>query len=174
MPMIASRADYECKSLQLPIAAKHHVSILTVDHTRKTDSVDPLETISGSFGLSGGVDGVMVITRKRGSSEAVMYVTGRDIIDDREYAMSFDNESMQWVLLDESPTKFKLSHKERLVYEAIEQLPNPTGKDIFLALNPGMSAKGSPKDWNAFKMLLSRLKGKEVIENTQKGYVIVG
>ena len=46
---------------------------------RKMGAEDPHETISGTFGLSGGVDNLLVLKCIHGSHEATLSVTGRDI-----------------------------------------------------------------------------------------------
>src|SRR5215218_10782755 len=53
-----------------PIAADHGVAILLVHHLRETESDDPLDMITGSVGLTGGVDGALVLKRQRGRADA--------------------------------------------------------------------------------------------------------
>ncbi len=74
------------------LALKHKVCICLVHHTRKaTDEADPLVEISGSFGLSGAADTILVMRRKRGADEAELFVTGRDI-DEARHRMEFKRE----------------------------------------------------------------------------------
>jgi hypothetical protein len=83
--------DYEALEPLLPIAAEYGVSILVVHHTRKMASDDAIEEISGSFGLSGGVDGLLVLRRQRGAPEAFLSVEGRDIEEPGEMALRWDD-----------------------------------------------------------------------------------
>ena len=53
-----------------PIAADHGVAILLVHHLREAESEDPLYMIHGSAGLTGGVDGALVLKRKPGQADA--------------------------------------------------------------------------------------------------------
>ncbi|MBD5112386.1 MAG: hypothetical protein HDT42_07635 [Ruminococcaceae bacterium] len=56
------------------------IAILLVHHTRKCRNNDPFNMISGTTGISGCVDGSMVmIEKQRGSGEVVMHCIGRDI-----------------------------------------------------------------------------------------------
>ncbi len=71
--------DYEALEPLLPLAAEHRVAILVVHHSHKMEADDPLNTISGSTGLSGGVDGAFVLKRDRSIADASLYVTGREI-----------------------------------------------------------------------------------------------
>jgi len=51
-----------------------------IHHTRKCHDNDPFNMISGTTGISGCVDGSMVmIEKQRGSREAVLHCVGRDI-----------------------------------------------------------------------------------------------
>jgi hypothetical protein len=61
-------------------------SLLVVHHSRKAESVDFVDAVSGTAGLAGAADFVLVLTRKRHSDEAVLNVTGRDI-PEGEYAL---------------------------------------------------------------------------------------
>ena len=60
------------------IADNFDISILLVHHTRKSGSSDPFATISGTTGLSGGVDGSMVMLKpERQDNMATLNITGR-------------------------------------------------------------------------------------------------
>lgn len=61
-------------------------TLLLVHHSRKAVSDDFVETLSGTFGITGAVDFVIKLTRKRLSNEALLNVTGRDVIE-AEYAL---------------------------------------------------------------------------------------
>ena len=62
-------------------------TLLVVHHTRKTESSDFVDSISGSQGIAGSADFVLVLARKRHSDEALLSVTGRDITEN-EYALT--------------------------------------------------------------------------------------
>jgi hypothetical protein len=65
-------------------------ALLAVHHTRKMLSEDFLDALSGTQGIAGSADFVLVLRRKRKSSEGVLSVTGRDIEED-EYALKVEN-----------------------------------------------------------------------------------
>lgn len=91
--------DYKDMGAFKTLADKHNVSILLVHHTRKQDASDALDLVSGSTGLVGAADTIMVLTRPRGDPDGKFIVTGRDIKDDVEQAARFDKETGQWTLL---------------------------------------------------------------------------
>lgn len=73
-------SDYKELSVLKELADKLKIAILLVHHTRKCRDSDPFNMISGTTGISGCVDGSMVmIEKQRGSGEAVLYCVGRDI-----------------------------------------------------------------------------------------------
>ena len=73
-------SDYKELSVMKALADKLGIAIVLVHHTRKCSDSDPFNMISGSTGLSGCVDGSMVlIESKRGSRKAKLYCVGRDI-----------------------------------------------------------------------------------------------
>ena len=60
--------------------------LLVVHHTNKGDSGDFVDAVSGTQGIAGSADSVLVLRRQRKSAEATLAVTGRDITE-REIAL---------------------------------------------------------------------------------------
>jgi hypothetical protein len=69
--------------------------LLMVHHSRKAESADFVDAVSGTQGIAGSADFVMVLARKRHCDDAVLAVTGRDITEN-EYAIT-TNEGL-WSL----------------------------------------------------------------------------
>jgi AAA domain len=91
--------DYEALLPLKRLADTYHVSILAVHHLRKTGSSDVLDEIIGSTGVTGAVDGAMILKRDRGQTDATLFVTGRDIEREQQLALSFDATTAQWTLV---------------------------------------------------------------------------
>lgn len=92
-------SDYKKLSVLKSLADKLEIAIVLVHHTRKCSDSDPFNMISGSTGLSGCVDGSMVLVEsKRGSRKAVLHCVGRDI-ENQEIALVFENS--RWTVTDE-------------------------------------------------------------------------
>jgi hypothetical protein len=70
-------------------------SLLISHHDRKAESPDFVAAISGTNGIAGGADTVLLLTRPRGESSGLLHVTGRDVTED-SYAVSFDQGA--WTL----------------------------------------------------------------------------
>ena len=91
--------DYEVISQMKSLADRFGITILLVHHTRKSGAADPFSMISGTTGLSGGVDGSLVLIRdERMDGRAKLYTTGRDILD-MELDLLFDRDSLTWCFL---------------------------------------------------------------------------
>jgi RecA-family ATPase len=95
-------ADYEALEAMQRLAAEHEVAILVVHHLRKLGATDPLDEISGSTGLSGGADGVLVLKRDRGRADAYLHVTGREIEEEAELALRWDADLASWTLVGDA------------------------------------------------------------------------
>ncbi len=62
-------------------------TLLVVHHTRKAESEDFVDAVSGTQGIAGSADFILVLRRKRQAAEAVLSVTGRDV-PENEYALT--------------------------------------------------------------------------------------
>lgn len=81
-------ADYQAGvSLKNVVDAFPGAALLGVHHTRKASSDDFVDDLSGTLGLAGSADYVLVLRRQRNSDEATLQVTGRDA-PEGEYAFT--------------------------------------------------------------------------------------
>lgn len=72
-------------------------TVLVVHHDRKAATDDFVDSVSGTNGLSGSSDFLVVLERKRQESNGVMKVTGREVREG-EYGVTIDNYG-RWTLL---------------------------------------------------------------------------
>ena len=82
--------DYDAIAPIANLAINYGVAIVVVHHNRKQQADDALEMVSGSTGLTGAADAALVMKRPRGTKDATLLVTGRDI-EEREVALRWDN-----------------------------------------------------------------------------------
>lgn len=81
-------ADYQAGvALKNVVDAFPGSALLGVHHTRKASSDDFVDDLSGTLGLAGSADYVLVLRRPRSSIEATLQVTGRDA-PEGEYAFT--------------------------------------------------------------------------------------
>lgn len=98
--------DYATMTILKNLAQRFGVVLLVVHHTRKQESADVMEMISGTNGLMGCADGAMVLERpEKLSGEAFLNITGRDCEDARLHLRQ-NKENMCWEYLgcgDDAP-----------------------------------------------------------------------
>ena len=95
---ISYGSDYKELSVLKELAQRLCIAIVLVHHTRKCSDADPFNMISGTTGLSGCVDGSMVLIEdKRGSRCGVLHCVGRDI-ENLDLHIEFDKH--KWIATD--------------------------------------------------------------------------
>lgn len=91
-------SDYEIVTKLKAFSDAHGICLLVVHHTRKMESSDSFDMISGTNGLLGAADGAFVMQKeKRTDNKAMLEVAGRDQQDQR-LLLDFDREQCVWKL----------------------------------------------------------------------------
>ena len=89
-------SDYEIVTRLKAFSDKYGICLLVVHHTRKLESDDSFDMISGTNGLLGAADGAFIMQKKkRTDNTAVMDIVGRDQ-PDQELTIEFDREHCVW------------------------------------------------------------------------------
>ena len=68
---------------------------MIVHHTRKASAADFLDEVSGTQGVAGAADTVLVLKRMRGKADAVLHITGRDV-EEASIALAFAADIGAW------------------------------------------------------------------------------
>jgi hypothetical protein len=106
-------ADYEaCLGLQ-ELAGEFGLAIIVAHHDRKMDAEDVFDTVSGTLGLTGGVDTIALIKRRAGGT--TLHIEGRDLVDTVEKAISFDRETCRWMILGEAAEVQRSAERARVL-----------------------------------------------------------
>jgi len=88
--------DYRDMTTLREITNKHNLTLLLIHHTRKMSDNDPLNTLSGSMGLVGSVDGVFVLEKDtRTGQDAKLTIANRDT-EGFCFKLRFDPEHCKW------------------------------------------------------------------------------
>ncbi len=96
-------SDYKELSALKNLADKLRIAILLVHHTRKCRDSDPFNMISGTTGISGCVDGSMVmIEKQRGGKESTLYCAGRDT---ENLELRLKRSGVRWISEEEINSK---------------------------------------------------------------------
>jgi len=115
----AYEEDYRTASAIKTVADEFGIAIVIVHHLRKMASDDVYERVSGSNGLTGAADGVLIIRRERGKPDAVLFASGRDV-EERELAIRFDPITASWTLLGDA-AHFRVSAERQKILTILSQ-----------------------------------------------------
>lgn len=93
----AYQRDYRVAGrLKLLVDERPGLALLTNHHDRKAESSDFVDSVSGTHGLAGAADTIIVLTRPRKEQEGTLKITGRDVVEG-EYAVVLE-EGTSWNL----------------------------------------------------------------------------
>jgi hypothetical protein len=112
--------DYESLVGLRTLSHELGVAIVVSHHTRKTASEDLLDLVSGTLGLSGSADTVIVIDHQP-SGGYVFDVRGRDV-EAAQLAATFDKESCRWGVSGDA-ADLRRSEARRAITEAMRTAP---------------------------------------------------
>ena len=152
-------ADYRFAAALQELAGRYGIAIIAVHHTRKMDAEDPFDAVSGTRGLTGAADSVLVLKRDPGSRTPVLYGRGRDL-QEIETAMEFDRESGFWRILGDANELAK-THERREILEVL-------GRSVD-AMTPTEVATSLGKSRSNVNHLLTRLYDEGKVEKQSKG-----
>jgi hypothetical protein len=129
----AYEADYAAMGRAKRIADTYGVPVLVVHHVRKAAAEDFLATVSGTNGLAGAADAVLVLERARAQADGVLHVTGRDV-DETDYALSFDADAGAWTLLDGPAGDYLMQDTRAMIARFVREQPGSRPAQIADAL----------------------------------------
>jgi hypothetical protein len=92
-------ADYESVKALRDLAGRHNVAIVIVHHLRKALGDDPFDTVSGTLGLTGAPDSILVIKHDPGGY--VLHGRGRDL-SELEKMLAFNKDACTWSIVGEA------------------------------------------------------------------------
>jgi hypothetical protein len=130
--------DYDALAGLHELASRRGVAILVVHHSRKMTGDDVLDEISGTTGLAAAVDTVLVLKRERGRADATLFLTGRDLEQEREVALKWDPRISGWALLGDA-AEYRQSQERTDVIRVLRSGP-ASPKDVSEQLDKNYSA----------------------------------
>ena len=138
--------DYQIITRLKALADSYGICLLLVHHTRKQQSDDKFDMISGTNGLLGAADGAFLLTKeKRTGNAACLDVSGRDQPDQRLHLFR-NEETLAWEL-------------ERVETELWKAPPEPLLEQVSAFLS------SAGKDWAGTPTELSALLGVDMKPN---------
>jgi hypothetical protein len=152
-------ADYACVKDLRALAHQYNVAIVLVHHLRKAESDDAFDTISGTLGLTGCPDTIMVI-RKDGTGGFTLHARGRDL-PDIEKAIKFDSGTCVWTVLGNAGAVRQTDQRTQIVEALTEAGNEPLGPNQ-IAATTGMKATN-------VRYLLGRMKVDGILKKAAYG-----
>lgn len=105
-------ADYDFGTTIKALASEHPgLVVIAVHHTRKMQSGDFVEAVSGSHGFTGSADTIIVLNRERNSDEGTLSVTSRD---GQEGTYLIERKGVAWQLVGGSLESAATAAAERI------------------------------------------------------------
>lgn len=127
-------ADYQTVEGLTALASKYNVAILIVTHTNQMrEASDPWDMIQGSTGLTGGVNGAMVLTHGRGEAEGFIKAAHHDLEEVVDIALQREENGL-WTYIGDAE-KYRMTKERREILDYITaadeaKLPSEVAKDM--------------------------------------------
>ena len=114
-------ADYDPISALKGVADEFNIAVVIIHHLRKSASEDVMDTLSGSFGLTGASDTNIVVERSTAAtSDAVLHVVGRDV-EAAQLGMTFEPQTLSWNILGPMSQLVGGSIQQQEIFDAIKE-----------------------------------------------------
>lgn len=172
-----SESAYSVDSREAGVIKKfadtHGIAVVLVTHTRKgIDPDDPFVNITGTYGVAGAADDMIVLTKqKRGDEVTKMSVTGRDVSYE-EFPLTFNADKGKWMRQSESFDDF-MARNEIAMKRAAYTVGNTRKTIVKLLEESGGTWTGfcggiisKSKEYGTPITLTSQKLGKELAEIT--------
>ena len=92
-------ADYHALAELQSFANANSIAVVVVHHQRKMEAEDPFDTVSGTLGLTGAADSILIL-RRDSTGTVILQARGRDLTE-IEKAVMFDKQTCRWKILGE-------------------------------------------------------------------------
>lgn len=158
--------DYEVGAALTRLAGDYSIAILIIHHLRKGDAEDPMDMVSGSTGLTGGMDGAIVLNRTRSAADGILKAYHRDLEDDPEMALGKVEASEGWWQYIGDAEEYQMSKERRKVLEVLSNAGSPM-KPSDIADELGEPAQNVSK-------LLQKMREDGYVDNEGYGRYVVG
>ena len=157
--------EYEALAPLKALADTYRVSILAVHHLRKMAASDALDEITGSTGLTGVVDGTLILKRERSTNESSLFVTGRDIEQEQQFPLTFNSVTAQWTLNGDVES-FTLSQERQDILDQLKTQPakGMSAPEVADALN---------KNYHTIRSLLRKMEDAGVVRRVGHRYFAI-
>src|SRR5262249_43240407 len=156
-------ADYDAiTGLQAITKEWPGLAIVLAHHNRKMDADDCFDTVSGTLGLTGAADTILIMRRHTGS--VLLNVRGRDV-EESETPLQFNKATCRWTILGAEAAEEAISSERRQIIDALQL---PAHEKDGLSVTEIMAAT-ERKDRNAVDQLLFKMARDGEIVRLRRG-----
>ncbi|WP_320195559.1 AAA family ATPase [Agrobacterium rosae] len=148
-------ADYAALAPLQELAGEFGVSIIVIHHLRKMAGDDPLDMVSGTTGLTGAVDTILILNRD--GNGVTLYGRGREI---EEVETSLKLEHGAWKVIGPA-SEARLSDERKAIIDIVAGADKP--------LSPSAIAEALNTDENNIKQLLRKMVNAGELEKRKRG-----
>jgi hypothetical protein len=157
--------DYETiAGLQAITKSRPGLAIVVLHHNRKMDADDPFDTVSGTLGLTGAADTILIMRRNAGS--LLLHARGRDI-EESETRLLFNKDTCRWTALGAEAAKEAVSSERQKVVDALSVF-RPAHEKDGMSVHEIMAAT-ERTDRNAVDQLLFKMSRDGDIRRVRRG-----
>jgi hypothetical protein len=146
----AYKSEYDVVGKLQSLALKYGIAIVVLHHTKKgrSDNTDWISEISGTFGITGSADSLILFRRDRCAKTGRLFKTGR-LVEEGEYEIEMDVTTGRFKVKDHSPQQNP--EQMRITAHLMNEGPSKVA-DIYNAF--GYTEK---KDQNRLRANLKRM-----------------
>jgi hypothetical protein len=163
-------SDYEAIGGLQRLGIELAVPIIVIHHTRKAEADDLIDKVSGTAGLTGAVDTIIVIERQ--SQGAVFDVRGRDV-EANTFAVDFSKDTCRWTILGSAEAVQRSSERARILEIFAEATGPLSPKTVTDLVNCDSHPKHLSHD--AVRQLLVRMAKNRALTRLETGkYTLPG
>src|SRR5262245_55264714 len=153
-------ADYYAVVELRTLANECGIAVVVVHHLRKMDADDAFDTVSGTLGLTGAPDTILVMKYDHsGSGTVVLHGRGRDLVE-IEKALSFNKDTCVWRITGDIPD-VRSTAERKAVLTAMQEI----GAEASVH---AIAASAELKQANVRRML-ARLAKKGIVQRCGRG-----
>jgi hypothetical protein len=153
-------ADYRSVVPLKALADDLDLAVVIIHHTNKREDVsDPFDAVSGTTGLTGAADTVLILARD--GMGTTLYGRGRDIAE-IEVALQFDQQTGQWLLLGDAST-VRRTDERKTILDTLQSADEPLGPTA-------IADAADMKPGNVRRLIGKMLKADEIVKTGRGKY----
>jgi AAA domain len=158
-------ADYDAVRALQQLSLELGIAILIIHHTRKAEADDLMDKVSGTYGIVGAGDTIIVIDRQ--TNGMVFDVRGRDV-EANTFAVEFNKALCRWTILGDAEAVHQ-SQERKVILAIFRQADGPLSAAEVIDAGTRMEIWTSPPSHEAAKKMLQRLAAEGVLQKAGRG-----